>query len=293
MTGARSGPTAAQPLAGTALTSVSVVRQLLADHGLRPARDFGQNFLVDAAALRAIVAAADLSAADTVLEVGPGLGVLTRELAAVSGQVVSVELDRRLAPVLEQTLAGLDNVTVTFADALAFDFGSLPGGAVMVANLPYNIATPLVARALESGRFARMVFLVQREVAERMVATPATPAFGALSLLVRHFGSAKVVRHVSAAAFYPPPEVTSSVVRIDVATGRARDDELFALIRRAFAHRRKTLRKNLVLAGYDDGVVRRALTELNLGERVRAEALGLDDFTRLRERLHIAPLSRS
>lgn len=280
-------------LTGAGLTSARVVRQVLTAHGLRPDRDLGQNFLVDSGVLRAIVAAAELQETQTVLEIGPGLGVLTRELAAGAADVVSVELDRRLEPVLAETLAGLTNVTVVYADALAFDFGSLPVGAVFVANLPYNVATPVVARALESTRFARMVFLVQREVAERMVAVPGSPAYGALSLLVRHFGAAKVVRHVPPAAFHPPPEVTSSVVRIDVASGRGHDGELFRLIKQAFAHRRKTVRKNLVMAGYEDGDVRRALAELGLDERVRAEALALDDFVGLRERLHIPPFSRS
>lgn len=273
------------------LTNPSAVKALLAQHGLRPDRDFGQNFLVDASALNAIVEAAGTQPEDFVLEIGPGLGTLTQRLAQAACTVVSVELDQRLEPVLAQTLAGSSNVSVVFQDALDFDFGSVPDGALLVANLPYNVATPLVARALESGRFRRLVFLVQREVAERMAASPSTPQYGALSLLVRHFGNARALRHVARGAFYPAPEVTSSVVRIDVDPGKSRAPELFALIRHAFAHRRKTLKRNLIMAGYAEGRVEEALASSGLDPRVRAEALDLATFERLSERLHMAGFS--
>ncbi|MBX3143607.1 MAG: 16S rRNA (adenine(1518)-N(6)/adenine(1519)-N(6))-dimethyltransferase RsmA [Trueperaceae bacterium] len=273
------------------LTNPSAVKALLTQHGLRPDRDFGQNFLVDASALNAIVEAAGIQPEDFVLEIGPGLGTLTQRLAQAARTVVSVELDQRLEPVLAQTLAGSSNVSVVFQDALDFDFGSVPDGALLVANLPYNVATPLVARALESGRFRRLVFLVQREVAERMAASPSTPQYGALSLLVRHFGNARALRHVAPGSFYPAPEVTSSVVRIDVDPGKSRAPELFALIRHAFTHRRKTLKRNLIMAGYAEGRVGEALASSGLDPRVRAEALDLATFERLSERLHMAGFS--
>lgn len=261
------------------------VRALLERFGLRADKSFGQNFLVDAHALAAIVNAAELSHSDTVLEVGPGLGVLTRELAARSGRVVTVELDRRLVEVLKETVGEAPNLEIRFEDAMTFDFARLPEGSIMVANLPYNIATGLIVRALESGRFARLVLMVQKEVAERLTASPATPQYGAVSLVVRHFATARIVRNVGPASFYPPPEVTSSIVRLDVRTGAEAAPELFALVRDAFRHRRKTLGKNLQMAGYDRAQVMSALESTGLDSRVRGEELDLETFRDLQREL--------
>lgn len=273
------------------LTARSRVAELLERHGLRADKGFGQNFLVDEAALRAIVDAAELAPGDRVLEVGPGLGVLSHALAERGAHVTSVELDRRLLPVLAETLADLErlpgagSVEVVEGDAMRFDLARLPQGAKLVANLPYNVATAIVARALESGRFSRLVFLVQREVADRLTAKPEEPAYGALSLLVARFGRARTVRLVPPGAFFPPPKVTSAVVRVDVDPAAEPDPELFALIHQGFAHRRKTLKHNLLYAGYPAERVDAALAELGLDPRVRAEALDLTTFERLRERL--------
>lgn len=272
-------PTAAS--APVSLTAPSQVAALLERHGLTPDRGFSQNFLVDASALRAIVEAAEIAPADTVFEVGPGLGVLTRELAARAGRVVSVELDRRLLPALGETLAGTDNVEVVQGDGARFDLATLPRGSLLVSNLPYSAATAVVTRALESGRFRRMVFLVQREVADRLTAAPSTPAYGTLSLLVRHFGRARSVRRVPPGAFLPPPKVTSAIVRVDLEENVAPDPQLFAFIRSGFAHRRKTLAKNLAMAGHARDRVTAALTGLGLDPRARAEELDLDTFRAL------------
>lgn len=267
------------------LTAPSQVAALLRRHGLTPDKGLSQNFLVDAAALRAIVDAAAIEAGDTVLEVGPGLGVLTRELARRAARVVSVELDRRLFDVLGETLAGADNVELVHADAARFDFTGLPPGALLVANLPYAVATAVVTRALESCRFKRMVFLVQREVADRLTASPGTPPYGALSLLVAHFGRARSVRRVAPGAFLPPPKVTSAVVRVDVDPDAAPDPALFAFIRSGFAHRRKTLVRNLVMAGLDRERVTAALARLGVDPRRRAETLDLATFRQLHRAL--------
>lgn len=269
----------------TKLTSPSAIRQLLARYGLQAEKRFGQNFLIDPSALEAVLAAAALEAQHTVLEVGPGLGVLTRELAARAGRVVAVELDRRMLEVLDETLADVSNVTLIAGDALRFDFASLPQGALLVANLPYNIATPLIVRALTSTRLARLVVMVQREVAERLCAQPGTPAYGALSLVVRHFGRARKVRDVPPAAFFPPPKVVSSIVRLEVDPAAQPNPALFDFIHSGFRHRRKTLRKNLQLAGYAPAAIEAALAELKLPLAVRAEALELATFTALWRRL--------
>lgn len=271
--------------AGRALTAPSRVAALLRRHGLVPDKSFGQNFLIDAAVLEAIVTAADIGAGDTVLEVGPGLGALTIALASRARHVVTVELDRRLLPVLDETLAGHSNVEVVQGDAARFDFRRLPPGSLMVANLPYNVATAVVTRALESVRFTRLVFLVQREVAERMTAEPSTSPFGALSLLVHHFGRARIVRRVPPGVFLPPPKVSSSVVRIDVRPDASPDRPLFDLIHRGFAHRRKTLFKNLKMAGLDPEHIDQAFSELGWDRRVRAEQLDLAGFRALHRAL--------
>ncbi len=267
-----------------ALYTPSAVKNLLTRYGLRADKSFGQNFLVDSNALRAIVEAAHIAPDDTVLEVGPGLGVLTVELARKARALISVELDARLLPALKETLAETDNVTLIHGDGLTFDLQTLPEASLLVANLPYNVATPILVRALESGRFKRLVFLVQKEVAQRLTAKPGESAYGALSLIVAHFAEAKIIRDVKPSAFYPPPEVTSSVVRLEV-TNTQNDPATFALIHHAFRHRRKTLKKNLLMAGFEKARVEGAMAGLGIEPRTRAETLDISQFTSLRRAL--------
>jgi len=248
---------------------------------LQADKAFGQNFLVDAFALSSIVDAADLNSTDHVFEVGPGLGVLSQALAETGASVTSIELDERLLSVLEETVGSYKNLNVIHADALEFDFKQAPKGSVLVANLPYNVATPVIQRVLESGKFKRLVFLVQKEVAERLCASPGTKAYGALSLITKHFGEAKRMRDVKPGSFAPPPSVISSVVRINVHPDIKNHQDLFDFIHTAFRHRRKTLRKNLVMAGYRETDVTKALLELELNDKLRAEALALEQFKAL------------
>jgi len=272
---------------GSPLTARSRVAALLDQYGLRADKGFGQNFLVDEAALRAIVAAAAIAPGDHVLEVGPGLGVLTRALLNAGANVTSVELDARLLPLLKAEFAtelgkeGPGRLDLVHEDALRFDLAAMPMRSKLVANLPYNVATPIVARVLESGRFSRLVFLVQREVGERLSAAPTSPAYGALTLLVGHFGRAKLVRHVPPGAFLPPPKVTSSVVRIDTDESATPNPALFKLIHQGFAHRRKTLVKNLVYAGFERPQAEAAVTGIGRDLRVRAEELDHAAFVAL------------
>lgn len=227
------------------------------------------------------MAAADLTGNETVVEFGPGLGVLTRELARNSARVVAVELDRRLLPVLAETTADLDNVEILNQDALEFDYPGVPAGSFLIANLPYNVATPLITRSLESGRISRLVVMVQREVAERLRASVGDSGYGAYSVLIRHYAEARIVRDVSPGSFLPAPKVTSSIVRLDRHADAEPDRQLFTVVRAAFAHRRKTLRKNLMMSGYPEGTVLSALDALQLDVRVRAEQLSLAEFRRL------------
>ena len=270
------------------LTSLATIRNLLQRHGLQPDKTFGQNFLADAHALQTIVEAADLQATDTVLEIGPGLGVLTQQLAKKAQRVISVELDKRLLPVLRETLADYSNITLVHGDGLHFDMTSLPKGSLMVANLPYNVATPLIVKALESGQFKRLVFLVQKEVAQRLSTEKGNKSYGALSLIVAYFGKAKRLRDLKPGVFLPPPDITSSLVRIDISTSTLPEVGFFDFIYQGFRHRRKTLHNSLVLAGYDPARIKAVLHHLGLRPDIRAEALDLADFERLFEQLKAA-----
>lgn len=265
------------------LYSPKVVRALLERYGLRADKAFGQNFLIDGNVLDSIVEVAAIEPADTVLEIGPGLGVLTRRLAQKAERVVSVELDARLLPLLRETLTQ-DNITLVEGDGLSYDFEQLPPGSLFAANLPYNVGTPILLRALESGHFKRLIVMLQKEVAERLSAEPGSSSYGALSLVVKAYGEARRVRDVKPSAFMPAPEVTSSVVRIDT-HGRAPIEGLIPFIHTAFRHRRKTLKKNLVMSGVPRATVDEALALLGLDPKLRAETLSLGSFEALYKKL--------
>ena len=254
---------------------------MLTRYGLRADKAFGQNFLIDGNILEIIVEAASISAEDTVLEIGSGLGVLTRAVAEKAERVISVELDERLLPLLEETTGHLSNVEIVAGDGLEYDMGQLPPESLLVANLPYNVGTPILLRALSSGRFKRIVVMVQREVAERLSALPGSGVYGSLSPIVAQYGSVTRVKNVPPSAFFPAPEVTSSVVRVEVDPDARADPELTEFIYTAFRHRRKTLKKNLLMAGYDKARVVGALEAVELDPKVRAEAVGLEAFRAL------------
>ena len=267
------------------LTSPRVVAELLERFGLRAEKGFGQHFLIAPSVVESVVEAAGVRPDDEVWEVGPGLGVLTRALSARAREVVSVELDARLLPILRATLGGARNVTIVVADALTVDLGRVTPGSRFAANLPYNVGTAVLARLLAAGRFSRLGVLLQREVAERLVAAPGSRAYGSLSLLVAHHGRARLVRPVAPGAFVPPPAVTSAVVSIELYPEAVPDPRTFALVRAGFRHRRKTLLANLRLAGIDADAARSALADVGLEARIRAEALDLPTFRALAARL--------
>ncbi len=267
------------------LTSPRVINAILARHGLRADKGFGQHFLIDPNVVGAVVAAAGVSQDHEAWEVGPGLGVLTRALAATAQRVVTIELDARLLSVLDETLADTHNVSIRHGDALRVDWSEAPPGSRFAANLPYNVGTAVLIQALTSRRFARIGVLLQREVAERLVATAGTPAYGSLSLLIAHHGQARITKRVAPGAFMPAPAVTSAVVAIDLDPDARPDPVTFALVRAGFRHRRKTLVSNLRLAGVEVDAVRTALADLGLPPAVRAEALDLATFRALAVRL--------
>ena len=268
------------------LYSPKTVRELLERHGLRPTKSLGQNFLIDGNILRLIAEAGGAGPGVSVLEVGPGLGVLTRELAERGARVTALEKDERLRAVLAETLAGLD-VQLVWGDALDFEYAALPPGTRVIANLPYYISTALLTRFMTSGSVVSATVLVQREVAERLGAAPGQDGYGYLSALTSLHGTVKIVRDVPKGAFFPAPDVTSSIVRLDF-SGQRPAAGLITLLEQALGHRRKTLRNNLRLAGYAPEVLDAALEQAQLSGDVRAEDVPLERMdalnTALRQR---------
>ncbi len=263
----------------------SDVQRLLGDHGLRPSRALGQNFVVDPNTVRRIARLAEVGPGTDVVEIGAGLGSLTLALAETGAHVVAVEVDRGIVPVLRQVVAGRD-VTVVEADALGVDWAALlaPGARwALVANLPYNVATPVVVSVLERApQVASLLVMVQREVAERLAAGPGDPAYGAVSVKVAYWAEARVVGRVPPTVFVPRPKVASALVRIvrwpspAVDPGQVGYERLFAVVRAGFAHRRKMLRRSL------EGVVDpRAFEGADIEPRARAEDLGVAEWGRL------------
>lgn len=256
------------------------VREVLRRHGVRPARALGQNFVVDPNTVRKVVSVAGLGGSERVLEIGAGVGSLTVALAAAAVEVVAVEVDRRLIPVLAETLAGLGNVEVVFSDALRMDLGAL-GAPCVVANLPYNIATPLVTRILaEAPGITELTVMTQREVGERLAARPGSKTYGQVSVVVAHQAVAEVAARVSRRAFYPVPRVDSVIVRIvrhshPPAVSFA---ELSAVARAAFSQRRKTLRNALGPLAGSVAAAEQLLESAGVDPRARAERIGVEGF---------------
>jgi 16S rRNA (adenine1518-N6/adenine1519-N6)-dimethyltransferase len=258
---------------------------LLETHGLAPRRALGQNFVVDPNTVRRIVRLAGVTAHDHVVEVGAGLGSLTLGLADTGAHVIAIEYDTGLAAAVTEVVASRENVRVVEGDALALDWHELLASAprwVLVANLPYNVATPMVADLLDGvPEIARFFVMVQREVAERFAAGPGSKAYGALSVKVAYWATARLVGDVPPTVFLPKPNVMSSLVEI---TRRATPavgpevsaERLFTVVRAGFTHRRKTLRNTLA------GVVQpEAFERAGVSPGARAEELDVATWGRL------------
>ena len=228
------------------------VTELLAQHGLAPRRDLGQNFVGDPNTVRRIARLANVGPDDHVVEIGAGLGSLTLALAETGATVRAVEVDRGVVPVLRQVVADLPNVSVVEADAMRVDWDELLQGSdrwVLVANLPYNVATPLVCDLLDGvPSVARMLVMVQREVAERFCAPARSDAYGAVSVKIAYWATARIAGHVPATVFVPKPNVESSLAEITRRASPATTadrEAMFSLVRTSFGQRRKMLRRSL------------------------------------------------
>jgi 16S rRNA (adenine1518-N6/adenine1519-N6)-dimethyltransferase len=262
-------------------------RRLLKRHSVRPLKRLGQHFMVDPRALNQVVAAAELGGSETVLEVGAGLGSLTRALAIEAGRVIAVELDPRLLPPLREVLHGLSSVEIVIGDILEMDLKSTVGEGpyLVVANIPYNITSTLIRHFLESMTAPqRMVLTIQREVAERVIAGPGQMSL--LALGVRVYGTPTIRARVPARAFYPRPQVDSAVLRVDIHDRPTLDgkllDPVFRLAKAGFGQRRKML-KNTLATGLDWSAAEAAglLAEAGIGARARPQELDVEEWARL------------
>ncbi len=268
---------------------------ILQKYGFRFQKKYGQNFLIDPSVLERIVDAAQIGEKDCVLEIGPGIGTMTQYLAERAREVVAVEIDRALIPILNETLSAYPNVTVLNEDILKVDVEQLVrernGGnpVKVVANLPYYITTPIIMSLLEKRvPVESITVMVQKEVAERMQVGPGTKEYGALSLAVQYYTRPKIVANVPPNCFIPRPNVGSAVIRLtryETPPVQVQDEEkLFDLIRASFNQRRKTLANGLSNAtklGVTRERVVQALEEMGLPPTVRGETLTLEQFARL------------
>ncbi len=266
--------------------------EILKKYNIKFQKRFGQNFLIDTHVLDKIIDAAGVSSEDFVLEVGPGIGTLTQYLCENAREVLAVEIDSSLIPVLSETLSGYDNVTVVNEDILKIDIKKIAeernGGRVVkvVANLPYYITTPVIMGILESHvPFDNITVMVQKEVAQRMQAVPGTKDYGALSLAVQYYSDAEIVANVPANCFMPRPGVGSAVIRLRSHSKpcvNVNDEKfMFGIIRASFNQRRKTLQNGLAndsRLGVGKEQVAEALGKMGLKETIRGETLSLTQF---------------
>ena len=275
------------------LTDIKTIKALLARHGFHFSKSMGQNFLIADWVPRDIAEAAGLDEGCGVLEIGPGIGPLTVQLAQRAGRVAAIELDRALLPILAETLAGYPNAQVIPGDVMKLDLAALaaeqfPGMAVKAcANLPYNITTPVITKLLEAGCFQSITVMIQREVARRICAEPDSADRGAFSLFCQYHAQCELLFDVGPECFLPAPKVTSSVIRLIPRSQPPVDadpEALFRLVKAAFAQRRKTL-LNALSAAYGSRLskdeLRQAISDCGLSETVRGERLSLDEFSNL------------
>lgn len=281
------------------LGSPTATREIINKYSFAFQKKFGQNFLIDSNILENIVSSAKITKDDFVLEIGPGIGTMTQYLCEAAGQVVAVEIDKMLIPILKDTLSEYDNVEVINQDVLKVDIKTLAeeknaGKPIkVVANLPYYITTPIIMGLFESGvPIESITIMVQKEVADRMQTGPGSKDYGALSLAVQYYAKAKVMLNVSAACFMPRPNVDSTVIKLTrhkEPTVEVKDEKLmFKIIRASFNQRRKTLvngLKNSPELSFSKEDILEVIKAIGKPETIRGEALTLQEFAELSNKL--------
>ena len=275
------------------LSSHRATKEVVNKHNFKFSKSLGQNFLIDDNVIDRILEGARLSETDRIIEVGPGIGTLTREMGKVAENVVAIEIDKTLIPILKETLADLDNVEVVNEDILKVDVQGLineklNGGPVkLVANLPYYITTPIVMKFLEEDiPVTDIVVMVQKEVADRMNAKPSTKDYGALSVAVQYYCDTEIVAKAPRHMFVPQPNVDSIVIGLHVRDEKKyvvdNEDIFFKTVKASFGQRRKTLLNSLGGLGFlSKDQIREALQAANIDEKRRGETLSLDEFANL------------
>jgi len=262
------------------------LRELFETHGIRPHKELGQNFVVDPNTIRKVVDAAGDLSERTVLEIGAGAGSLTLGLARAARRVIAVEFDARIVPALRESVDGIDNVEIVEADALKLDYAAVEATEV-VANLPYNIAVPLVITVLENApQISSLTVMTQREVGERLAATPGSKSYGQVSVLVGYWTDTVVAARISRNAFYPVPAVDSVLVRLD----RREPPEveyarLNEVVKTAFAQRRKTLRNTLGPLGSSVSEIEDTIRTAGIDPGARPETVSLDGWVAITRQL--------
>ncbi len=286
----------AQTAQSPRLTDIGYIRDLLERHGFHFSKKLGQNFLINPSVCPRMAEACGATPESGVLEIGPGIGVLTRELAERAGRVVAIELDDRLPPVLAETLGGQDNVEIVQGDCLKLDLAALIAEkfgdreVAVCANLPYYITSPIIMSLLESRLpVTSITVMVQKEAAQRLCAQVGTREAGAVTLAVQYYAEAETLFTVSRGSFLPAPNVDSAVIRLTVRKVppcQVRDEKvLFRLIRAGFGQRRKTLLNSLGSAGYSKDTLAAAFAAAGVSPTARAEQLTLSQFAALADAL--------
>ncbi len=275
------------------LTSIGYIKELLAKHGFRFSKKYGQNFIVNPSVCPRIADEAGIGEGYGVLEIGPGIGVLTAELAKCAEKVVAVEIDESLKPILAETLADASNVKIVWTDVLSLDlhaliqeeFGDMP--VVVCANLPYYITSPVLMKLLEERiPVEHITVMVQKEAAERLLATPQSRQVGAITLAVQYYAEGEKLFDVQPGSFIPAPKVVSCVMRLtprkEVAVHPQSEKNMFAVIKAAFSQRRKTA-VNAISAGLKlpKEQVQQAVEQIGLAPMVRPEKMALQEFADL------------
>lgn len=281
------------------LISPKITKEVVKKHGFKFSKSLGQNFLIDENILYKIVDGAGVTKDDVVIEVGPGIGTLTQALADRAKKVIAVEIDKTLIPILGETLADFENVEVVNSDILKTDIHTLirekcEGSSVkVIANLPYYVTTPIIMKFLEEKvPIKNMVVMIQKEVADRMQAEPATKEYGALSVAVQYYCDPEIITKVPRSVFIPQPKVESTVIRLSVLDKprvTVKDEKmLFKVVRAAFGKRRKTILNALSNSGLgvEKSMIKEVLNKTEIAENRRGETFTIEEFAKLADCLY-------
>jgi 16S rRNA (adenine1518-N6/adenine1519-N6)-dimethyltransferase len=269
-------------------------QELVKKYNFRFSKSLGQNFLIDDSVLEDIVEGAEVSEEDLVIEIGPGVGTLTRELIKKAKRVVAIELDSNLIPILTEELGDEENFSLIHNDALKVNFDEIIAGeksVKLVANLPYYVTTPIIAKLLNEGyKFKSLTIMIQKEVAERMNSEPNCKEYGSISVLVQYFCTTKIIRKVAPSSFMPRPKVDSIVIRLDRLEQprvELKDEKLFFdIVRNSFNMRRKTLWNALKSFGLDKESMEGVFKDAGIDQKRRGETLSIEEFGALANSLY-------